>query len=146
VRRLTPTPDAIVIFERNHPVSDATALHESQPAIAPASPLAESLPPVSPAPISALTRCVEAYDRAYRAERASRRDEIAAIRSARKAFRTALPPLGGLENIRDFIACIAQAILLEVIDTADASKLLYAAQVAIAASRVQPASVKSRAS
>jgi len=129
-------------------VSDAAALHESQLAIAPtSSPLAESLPAVSPAPISSAgTRCVEAYNGAYKTERASRRDEIAAIRSARRAFRAALPPLSGLENIRDFIACIAQAILLDVIDTADASKLLYAAQVAIAASRVQPPSVKSHAS
>jgi hypothetical protein len=137
-----------LLFLKGNSVSDAAALQESQPAIAPASStLAEPLPPVSPAPISpAITRCVEAYNRAYKTERASRRDEIAAIRSARKAFRAALPPLGGLENIRDFIACIAQAILLDVIDTADASRLLYAAQVAIAASRVQTASVKARAS
>jgi hypothetical protein len=129
-------------------VSDAAALTESQLAIVPtSSSLAESQPPVAPAPISpAITRCIEAYNRAYKTERASRRDEIAAIRSARRAFRAALPPLAGLENMRDFIACIAQAILLDVIDTADASKLLYATQVAIAAARIQPASVKPRAS
>jgi hypothetical protein len=135
-----------LMFLKGNSVSDAAALHESQFAIAPASsPLAESLPPVSPAPISlAITRCVETYNRAYKAERASRRDEIAAIRSARRAFRAALPPLVGCENIRDFIACIAQGILLDVIDTADASKLLYAAQVAIAAGRLSSAPAKPR--
>jgi hypothetical protein len=134
-------------FLKGTPVSDAAALTESQLAIVPtSSPLAESQPPISPASVSAVIRCVEAYTCAYKNERASRRDEIAAIRCARRAFRAALPPLAGLENIRDFIACIAQAILLDVLDTADASKLLYAAQVAIAASRVQPASVKSPAS
>ena len=129
-------------------MSDAAAIKESPLAIVPtSSPLAESQPQASPAPISpAATRCVEAYNRACKTGRASLRDEIAAIRSARRAFRAAFPPLAGPENIRDFIACIAQAILLDVIDTADASKLLYAAQVAIAAARVQPASVKPRAS
>jgi hypothetical protein len=46
------------------------------------------------------------------------------------AYRNTMPPLRGAENIRDFIACVAQALLFGVIKDKDASKLLYAAQVA----------------
>jgi hypothetical protein len=92
-----------------------------------------------------VARCVDAYNRTFKTERVTPREEIAAIRCAQKAFRAALPPLVGQENIRDFIACVAQAILLGAIETNDASKLLYAAQVALAAVRVQPAPVKSHA-
>jgi hypothetical protein len=47
--------------------------------------------------------------------------------------------LQGLESIREFIACIAHAMLINAIDNDDASKLLYAAQVALSAARTQPA-------
>jgi len=89
-----------------------------------------------------VARCVDAYSRTYKTERARTRSQDTAINCARKAFRAALPSLVGRENIRDFIACIAQAILLDVIDTADASKLLYAAQVAIAATRISSSPAK----
>jgi hypothetical protein len=121
-------------------MSEAAVLTASQPATTPtsSSPLVEPQPPISPA----VARCVDAYNRTYKTERAARRDEIPAIRSAQRAFRAALPPLVGHENIRDFIACIAQSILLGAIDTNDASKLLYAAQVALAAGRIQSALAK----
>jgi hypothetical protein len=128
-------------FLKGNPVSEAAELTESPLAIVPtSSPLAESQPP-----ISAVARCVEAYTRAYKAERVRTRNQNAAMNCAQKAFRAALPTLAGRENIRDFIACIAQGILLDVIDTANASKLLYAAQVAIAATRVPSAPVKPHA-
>jgi hypothetical protein len=121
-------------------MTDSSASTQSQPSTAPAtSPIPESQPPSSPA----VARCVDVYSRTYKTERARTRDEYAATKCARKAFRAALPPLVGHENIRDFIACIAQAMLLEVIETTDASKLLYAAQVALAAVRAQPLSTKS---
>ena len=108
----------------------------AQPAIAPA----ESMPPASPA----VARCAEAYSKAWNVERATTRDQLFAMREARKAYRAALPPLVGHENIRDFIACIAHAMLINAIDNDDASKLLYAAQVALSAARTQPAPAKSR--
>jgi hypothetical protein len=76
-------------------------------------------------------------------ERSAGREEYAATKIAGKVFRRALPPLVGHENIRDFIAGVAQSILLGAISTNEASKLLYAAQVALAAVRVPPAAVKS---
>ena len=44
-------------------------------------------------------------------------------------------PLAGRENIQNFIACVAHAMLLGIIEPADATRLLYAAQVALGASR-----------
>src|ERR1700733_456792 len=55
------------------------------------------------------------------------------IKMANKAYREALPPLRGAENISDFIACVAHGMALGVFDTKEASKMLYAAQVAASA-------------
>jgi hypothetical protein len=49
---------------------------------------------------------------------------------AGRAFRQLMPPLSGHENIRNFIACAAQGILMDVISGSDGARLLYAAQVA----------------
>lgn len=49
-----------------------------------------------------------------------------------------MPPLSGQQNIQDFIACVAQGMLLGAILVADGSRFLYAAQIAAAASRPQP--------
>jgi hypothetical protein len=132
-------------------VSEAAVLPASQPATDPASsPQAEAQPSSSPAsissplPSSAVARCVDAYHRAFKAERARTRNEFAAEKCAKKAFCAALPSLIGHQNIRDFIACIAQAMLLDVVGTTEASKLLYAAQVALAAVRIEPAPDKTR--
>ena len=55
------------------------------------------------------------------------------VKMANKAYREALPPLRGAENISDFIACVAHGMALDVFDTKEASKMLYAAQVAASA-------------
>jgi hypothetical protein len=56
-----------------------------------------------------------------------------------------MPPLSGYENIRDFIACVAHAMLIGAIQSEQGSKLLYAAQVALCTVRNQPAPSKSAA-
>ena len=56
---------------------------------------------------------------------------------AAQAYRNAMPPLVGAHNIRDFIACTAQGMLMGVIDSACGARLLYAAQVAHATRRVK---------
>ena len=53
-----------------------------------------------------------------------------AYKKACDAYREAMPPLTGDENIRDFIACVGHGMLLRVIGENEATKLLYAAQVA----------------
>jgi hypothetical protein len=55
-----------------------------------------------------------------------------------RAFRSALPPLLGPQNIRDFVACVAHGMAINAIDEARGTKLLYAAQVAFNTSRSQP--------
>jgi hypothetical protein len=56
-----------------------------------------------------------------------------------------MPPLSGPENIRDFIACVAHAMLIGAILGPDGARLLYAAQVAYQASahaEVKPTSTR----
>jgi len=98
----------------------------------------EPRPPLS----SAVSRCTTAYRNACKTEMARGLKDWQAADFGKKAFRDNLPPLVGYENVRDFIACIAQAILLNVVDGEEASKLLYAAQIALSAVSKQPAAPK----
>lgn len=93
---------------------------------------ASSAPPENPA----VARCLDAWEQVYN-------DLVAKGKScpsidAAKAYCKAMPPLSGYENIRDFIACTAQGILIGAIDATRSSKLLYAAQVALSTARFQP--------
>jgi hypothetical protein len=49
-----------------------------------------------------------------------------------------MPPLIGYNNICDFIACTTQGIILCVFREAEASRLLYAAQIALSTLSRQP--------
>jgi hypothetical protein len=95
-----------------------------------------SAPPDLSSPASAnpaVARCCQAHALARKASLARDRSEYAANVSASNAYRNTLPPLSGSRNIRDFIACIAQAMLIQAIDGSEGARLLYAAQVASAA-------------
>jgi len=109
---------------------------EAQPAPAPAEPVHAN---------PAVARCCEAFNRTYKANIAIGQSKSAAIDCAATAFREAMPPLVGHDNIRDFIACVAQGILLGAIESSKSSKLLYAAQVALSGARSQPRSPKATA-
>jgi hypothetical protein len=54
------------------------------------------------------------------------------------ALRLAMPPLSGYQNICDFITCAGYGMLLGAIKHKNAGKLLYAAQVALAAVPREP--------
>ena len=88
----------------------------------------ESSAPVSSIP--SVARCCDAGTRAYRTALAKERNRFEASKVASEAYRLAMPPLVGAENIRDFIACVAHGILIGVIGGNDGARLLYAAQVA----------------
>jgi len=97
------------------------------------------------APDSAVTRCSLAKENAYRAALSTReRDESECMRTNRaektaaKAYREAMPLLSGSENIRNFIACVAQGLLLKVFTAPESTQLLYAAQVANSAASRRP--------
>jgi Na+/glutamate symporter len=92
---------------------------------------------------TAVARCLNEWERVYKAEKAKRKDDYDATEEAEKAYRDAMPPLSGYENIRDFIACVAHAMIVGAIADNQASKLLYAAQVALSAVRCQPTPARS---
>jgi hypothetical protein len=97
----------------------------------------------SPAPENlAINRCMDAWQRVYREQRAKGKPSYSASDEAASAYRKAMPPLSGHENISDFIACVAHGMLIGSIDSKDATKLLYAAQVALGTVRRQPSSPK----
>jgi hypothetical protein len=95
----------------------------------------------------AVTRCHDAMERAFRAikstydkdgnESEDQCQDRAAV-AAQKAYCQAMPPLSGSENIRNFIACVAHGMLLEVFTGAESTRLLYAAQVAGSAAAKRP--------
>ena len=81
---------------------------------------------------SAVVRCCHAWMNAYR-EEFENSDEISATRVAALAYRTALPSITTRENCRDFVACVAHGLLLEVINEKESTKLIYAVQTALSA-------------
>jgi len=99
--------------------------------------------PVSATP--AVAHCMNAWRRVYKEEKAKRKGNLDASLTANKAYRDAIPPLSGYENIRDFIACVAHAMLIGAILDDQGTKLLYAAQVALSTLRRQPSAPKAAA-
>ena len=79
----------------------------------------------------AVARCCEAWQRAFQDAMSRKNNESDARGWADKAFRNAMPALSGEEGIRDFVACAAHGLLIGTIKEERATKLLYAAQVAI---------------
>ena len=83
----------------------------------------------------AVAHCAYAYMLHYRKARARGDSDADAKSWSRRAYRLSLPALTGSRNVRDFIACVTHGMLLGVIDPDEASKFLYAAQVAHTARR-----------
>jgi len=78
----------------------------------------------------AVAHCMGAWSRAYKVAEKTGRSDIYIANESGIAYRHAMPPLTGEENIRDFIACVAQGMLVGAIAGPDGARLLYAAQVA----------------
>ncbi len=78
----------------------------------------------------AVARCCMAYERARKTAIERRRNRDHAMELAIKAYKEALPALFGRENVRDFIACVAQGSLMQVFGDSECKRLLYAAQIA----------------
>jgi hypothetical protein len=90
----------------------------------------------------AVARCVNAWVRVHKAELAKGRSSSQANSAANRAYLDAMQPLSGEENIRDFIACVTQAMIADIILESSGTKYLYAAQVAHSAARRQSADAK----
>ena len=90
-------------------------------------------------PETAVQRCVKAYYEACDCEdpeNTGLSDE--SWRRVRIAYRHAMPYLTpGPDSIDAFIACVTHGLIFQVFQPAEASKLLYAAQVAIGSRRAR---------
>ena len=87
----------------------------------------------SPNPINqAVKACCKAHAHAFKAAKKQGESQSFAADQAEKAFRKAMPPLSGDQNIRDFIACVVRGMLIDAIPNPDGARLLYAAQLACA--------------
>jgi hypothetical protein len=74
--------------------------------------------------ITAEARCLIAYRKTLKAK-----DEY----EARRAFKAAMPGLDSRENIAAMVCCISRGMVLGILPESEASRLLYAAQVALSA-------------
>jgi hypothetical protein len=87
--------------------------------------------PSSPAAVNpAVARCCQAYARAVKVATEQGKSHSSTSSGAEKAYREVMPPLSGPSNIRDFVACVTHAMLINVIRGSEETRLLYAAQVA----------------
>ena len=75
-------------------------------------------------------QCWQAGRAAYLAGLAQGKNEQAAQHLAGLAYRSALPALKGARNTRNFIACVTFGSLMGVLPGKEATRLLYAAQIA----------------
>jgi hypothetical protein len=91
--------------------------------------------PIGASANPAVARCLDAWERANKAERAKGKSKSEASSEANHAYCDAMPPLSGSENISDFIACVAHAMTAQIISPFMSTKLLYAAQVAYMTNR-----------
>ena len=77
-----------------------------------------------------VARCTRAWVLFYCEATMKGQSDDSARAKARQGYRLAMPPLTGSRNVRDFIACTTHGLLLGALDVNEATRLLYAAQVA----------------
>jgi hypothetical protein len=78
----------------------------------------------------AVAYCCQVWEATHlQSLKAGRKPTFARV-DAHRAYQQALPPLIGLENIQNFIACVAHGMLMGSILHRHGTTLLYAAQVA----------------
>lgn len=86
----------------------------------------------------AVARCVKAWHAAYRATEKEGEDDVECETAANLAYCEAMPPLFGVRNIRNYIACVAHGTVIGAISRSESSGLIYAAQVAFSTRRIRP--------
>jgi hypothetical protein len=88
---------------------------------------------------SAVQRCVTAWRQALAFKKVTDPFEpgVWSHDYAGQAYRNAMPWLSTPDNVDAFIACVAHGLAIGAIDRRDATKLLYAAQVAITSRRAR---------
>ena len=85
---------------------------------------------IDPVPNMAVERCTRLFTMATVECLAKGKSPEFIRKGANLAYCLAMPSLTGPDSISDFIACVTHGMLLGAIPSADATRLLYAAQVA----------------
>ncbi len=120
---------------RNNP-SISPKLTENEETPQPGSTLTAQAGPTSPQiPVNAVVRCCNALDDARQDARSRGCAQFEINNKGDRAYIDAIPRLHNPENISDFIACVAYAMLIGIIHPADGTKILYAAQIATQAAQ-----------
>ncbi len=86
----------------------------------------------------AARRCIRAYERACEIAKGQGMSVYQREKYGRVAFREVMPHLTDRQSCHDFIACITTGITMEVWRPDEASKLLYAVQLALSLQRIAP--------
>ena len=97
-------------------------------------PPAQALSPVS----SAVNRCLAAYKQAYRAAASVGANQDVRHDAGCNAYRLALPRTETPTDVQAFINCVIQGMALGAIEDQESSHFLYAAQVALSATKRNP--------
>ncbi|HEY1805634.1 MAG TPA: hypothetical protein VGG45_14255 [Terracidiphilus sp.] len=90
---------------------------------------------------SSVALCVRAWHIVYdreSAELGEKDSDYRAKQQAGVAFLDAMPPLAGYKKICDYIACVNQAYLWDVVGDKRAARLFFAAKLALSALRSGP--------
>ena len=90
---------------------------------------------------NAVAECLRAWHITMENERAKLDEDDSeddAEKEANEAFLAAMPPLSGHQNICDFIACVTQAYMWDIIRHQQAEHLFAAAKIAMSALRLDP--------
>jgi hypothetical protein len=94
----------------------------------------------------AVAECLRAWQITMDNERAKLDEDDSeddAEKEANEAFLAAMPPLSGYQNICDFIACVTQAYIWDIIRHQQADHLFKAAKIAMCALRLDPQAASS---
>jgi hypothetical protein len=89
---------------------------------------------------NAVAECLRAWQITIENERAKLDEDDSeddAEKEANEAFLAAMPPLSGHRNICDFIACVTQAYMWDIIRHQQADHLFAAAKIALSALRLE---------
>jgi hypothetical protein len=91
--------------------------------------------PDRPSDNPSVSRCIRAWNRAYHKKLDEDESDNEAEEAGKRHYLRAMPPLAGYENVRDFIACVTYALLIEIIRPFEAEHYFAAANVALGALR-----------
>jgi len=85
---------------------------------------------IYPVPNLAVENCTKMFIEKAEEMKAEGRSADIVLKAASAAYMLSIPPITGADSIGDFISCVTKGMLLGAIPGPDATRLLYAAQVA----------------